>query len=201
MMKPAATAFVALSLCLVAGCNRGAANNTAAANVVHNSPAPAANVSANAVAPAANGTRLALLPNGLEAIEANGRRDTLAFGSPVTTAIAGLNVMYGAPMADEVNTDCGAGATRIVRWSNGLRILAQNDQVQGWEVSAPGIYALGDLQVGMTRAQLEANHASFEQSSLGTEWTVGDGDQTVSGLLGDDGNVRAMWAGLTCHMT
>ena len=48
-------------------------------------------------------------------------------------------------------------------------------------------------QVGVAEA--------FEQTTLGTEWSVGDGDQIVSGLLGDDGNVRAMWAGLTCHMT
>ena len=202
MMKPATAALAAFSLCLVAGCNRGAANNAAGTNVtVSNAAAPIANVSGNAAAPAASRTRLALLPRGLEAIEANGSRDTLDFGAPVATAIAGLTAIYGAPASDNVNSDCGAGPTRIVIWSNGLRILAQNDQLQGWEVDQPGLYALGDLQVGMTRAQLEANQSSFEQTSLGTEWTVGDGDQTVSGLLGDDGNVRAMWAGLTCHMT
>lgn len=202
MMKPATAALAAFSLCLVAGCNRGAANNAAGTNVtVSNAAAPVANASGNVAAPAASRTRLALLPRGLEAIEASGSRDTLDFGAPVATAIAGLTAIYGAPASDTVNSDCGAGPTRIVIWPNGLRILAQNDQLQGWEVDQPGIYALGDLQVGMTRAQLEANQSSFEQTSLGTEWTVGDGVQTVSGLLGDNGNVRAMWAGLTCHMT
>lgn len=202
MMKQAATLLAAVSLCFVAGCNRGGGDNASGKSAnVSNAAAPAANASGNSAAPAAAGVRLALTPSGLEAIAANGQRSPLNFGSPVTSAIAGLTTIYGAPSSDDVNSDCGAGPTRIVIWPNGLRILAQNDQLQGWEVDQPGIYALGDLQVGMTRAQLEANQSSFEQTSLGTEWTVGDGDQTVSGLLGDDGNVRAMWAGLTCHMT
>ncbi len=196
------TLLALVAACGVAGCNRGAGNNATGANAtVSNAAAPVTNAGNSAAVPAANQTRLVLLANGLEAIETNGRRDTLAFGSPVTTAIAGLTSLYGAPASDNVNSDCGAGPTRIVIWSNGLRILAQNDQLQGWEIDQPGIYALGDLQVGMTRAQLEANRATFEQSTLGTEWTVGSGEQAVGGLLGDDGNARAMWAGLTCHMT
>lgn len=202
MMKQTATVLITLSLCLAAGCSRGAGNNAASGNAAKaNASAPAANGSSNAATPAAPQARLALIPGGLEAIEPNGQRSPLNFGSPAATAITGLNAMFGAPTADSVNGDCGAGPTRIVIWSNGLRILAQNDQLQGWEVDQPGLYALGDLQVGMARAALEANQASFEQTTLGTEWTVGDGEQTVSGLLGEDGNVRAMWAGLTCHMT
>lgn len=202
MMKRSATLLVTMSLCLVAGCNRGAGNNAAAANAAKaNAAAPAANASVNAATPAAAQPRLALSPGGLEAIDASGRSSPLNFGSPVATAVTGLNTMFGAPASDNVNTDCGAGPTRIVQWSNGLRILSQNDRIQGWEIDRPGIYALGDLQVGMTRAQLEANQSSFEQTTLGTEWTVGDGEVTVSGLLGENGNVSAMWAGLTCHMT
>lgn len=202
MMKRAATLLVTVSLCLVAGCNRGAGNNASGASASKaNVAAPVANASGNAATPAALQGRLALSPGGLEAIAPNGQRSPLNFGSPVVTAITGLNAMLGAPTADSVNTDCGAGPTRIVQWPNGLRILAQNDRLQGWEVDQPGLYALGDLQVGMIRAALEANQASFEQTTLGTEWTVGDGDQIVSGLLGEDGIVRAMWAGLTCHMT
>jgi hypothetical protein len=189
MMKQSATLLVAVSLCFVAGCNRSTGNNAAANKATTNTVAPAANASVNAAAPAPAPTQvaLALTPGGLEAREAGGRTSPLAFGTPAAQAVQGLTAMFGP--------------TRIVVWSNGLRILAQNDQFQGWEINRPGIYALGDLQVGMTRAQLEANQSSFEQTTLGTEWTVGDGDVTVSGLLGENGNVSAMWAGLTCHMT
>lgn len=202
MAKYLTASLAVLALSLTAGCNRGADNIAAGTNVtVSNASAPAENKSGNAAAPAAAQARLVLLANGLEAVGANGGRETLSFGGPVAGAVARLNGLYGAPASDDVNTDCGAGPTRIVIWSNGLRILAQNDQLQGWEVNQPGLYALGDLQVGMTRAQLEANRATFEQSTLGTEWSVGSGEQVVGGVLGDDGNVRAMWAGLTCHMT
>ena len=191
MAKYLTASLAVLALSLTAGCNRGAGNTASGSNVTVG----------NASAPAAAQARLVLLANGLEAVGANGGRDTLSFGGPVAGAVTRLTGLYGAPASDDVNTDCGAGPTRIVIWSNGLRILAQNDQLQGWEVNQPGLYALGDLQVGMTRAQLEANRATFEQSTLGTEWTVGSGEQVVGGVLGDDGNVRAMWAGLTCHMT
>ena len=207
MIKQSVTILVTLSLCLAAGCNRGAGNAAAANKAAPaNAAAPAANAGANAAAPApaAGGVRLALAPNGLEAIEPGGRNSPLNFGRPVAEAVDGLTRMFGAPSGDSMNSDCGAGPTRIVQWSNGLRILAQNDQMQGWEIDRPGINALGDLQVGMTRAQLEANQASFEQSTLGTEWTVGDGEATVGGLLSDNtpaATVTHMWAGLTCHMT
>ena len=202
MAKYLTASLAVLAISLTAGCNRGAGNNAGGTNVtVSNAAAPAENKSGNAAAPAAAQARLVLLANGVEAVAANGGRETLTFGSPAAAAVTKLNGLYGAPASDDVNSDCGAGPTRIVIWSNGLRILAQNDQLQGWEVDQPGLYALGDLQVGMTRAQLEANRATFEQSTLGTEWLVGTGEQVVGGLLGDDGNVRAMWAGLTCHMT
>lgn len=206
MMKQSAILLATVSLCLFAGCNRGAGNNAAANKAAANAAAPAANASAEAAAsaPAATLPTLALTPAGLEARDAGGRVSPLAFGSPAGQAVQGLTAMFGAPASDSTNSDCGAGPTQIVIWSNGLRVLAQNDQFQGWEIDRPGISALGDLQVGMSRAQLEANQASFEQTTLGTEWTVGDGEVTVSGLLSDNtpaGTVRAMWAGLTCHMT
>lgn len=201
MIKQTTTVFAVLSLCLVAGCNRGAAGNGAKGNAA--APAPAANTAAaNASAPTspASQGRLNLVPAGMEAVQ-GARRDPLAFGSPAAEAVSGLTAMFGAPIEDATNSDCGAGPTRIVRWSNGLRILAQDDKFQGWEIDQAGVSALDDLQVGTTRAQLESNQASFEQTTLGTEWTVGDGDQTVGGLLGANGNVSHMWAGLTCHMT
>ena len=204
MIKQTGMVVTALALCLAAGCNRGGGNNAAAANkAVANAATPAPAANAATPAPAASQVRLELAPGGLDAIEGT-RRSPLAFGSPIATAVTGLTTMFGAPMEDATNSDCGGGPMRIVRWSNGLRVVAQNDQLKGWEINQPGINALGDLHVGTTRAQLEANQASFEQTTLGTEWTVGDGDQTVSGLLSDNtpnGTVTAMWAGDTCHMT
>lgn len=202
MMKQAATLLATVSLCLVAGCNRGSGNNASGASAnVSSAAAPAAKASGNSATPVAAQARLALTPSGLEAIAANGQRSPLNFGSPLAEAIQALTGMIGAPSGWDAYVACGSGADRIEHWSNGLRIISQNGRVVGWEVEQPGLYALGDLQVGMTRVALEANQASFEQTTLGSQWTVGDGDQTVSGLLGEDGKVTRMWAGLTCHMT
>lgn len=201
MIKQTSVVLITMSLCLAAGCNRGSANNSAKAN----SAAAAANASANAATPASavNQGRINMTPGGMEAVQ-GARREALNFGSPAAEAVQGLTAMFGAPIEDATNSECGGGgATRIIRWSNGLRILARGDKFRGWEVQQAGVNALDDLHVGTTRAQLEANQASFETTTLGTEWTVGDGDQTVSGLVSDGAGaaVTAMWAGITCHMT
>lgn len=205
MIKQTAAAVIALSLALTAGCNRNAATNNVAA--AGNAAAPAAaNASApagNVAAPAGNAqVRLGLTATGLEAIEPGGRTSPLAFGSPIALALDGLTRMFGAPSSDATNAECGAGPVRIIQWSNGLSVLAQNDQMQGWQIERPGVSVLGDLQVGAARAAVQAKQATFEQSSLGAEFSIGSGEETVGGLMTDDtpgGTVSTMWAGLTCQ--
>ena len=202
MKRQTATALLTIALCL-GGCNRGGTANKSANATAPKAAAPAAPATSNAAADPVADVQIVLTPTGMEARQA-GQAERLNFGSPADSTVLIFTGKFGEPIEDATNSECGAGPTRIVRWSNGFRILAQNGQFKGWETDQPGLNALGDLHVGMTRAQLEGNQASFEQTSLGTEWTVGDGDVTVSGLLSDNspnGTVTHMWAGLTCHMT
>jgi hypothetical protein len=208
MTRRTTAVLVSLSLCLAAGCNRGSNNSAGAGNKGANAAAPAANASTNtgatAATPGASQARLSLQPGGLEA-EAAGRKSPLNFGSSISEALTGLTAMFGPPLEDATNSECGGGeAVRIIRWSNGLRILAQGDRFLGWETDQPGLSAPGGLHVGMTRTELEANPSTFEQTSLGTEWMVGDGEVNVRGLFSDNtpgARVTHMWAGITCHMT
>lgn len=210
MIKQSTAVLVTLSLCLAA-CNRGDGNassssaNAAAANdSAAAAPAPAGNKAA-----AATGVALALDGEGLRAVEEeNGRTSLLPFGSPVEQAIDGLNRIFGAaPTDDGTNDECGGGGqpgtTRIVQWGNAFRILARDGKFTGWEVREPPHGTMNGIGVGSTRAQLdEAFDPSVEESTLGTEFTTGEGEDAIGGLLsaeGADGRVTSMWAGDTCH--
>lgn len=208
MIKRSGIVLVGLSLCLAAGCNRGAGNNGAkAANTATaNAAAAAANSAAPAGQPRSQAT-LGLAPEGLQAIDTHsGSTRMIAFGTPIDDALRGLTGLIGAPANDATNSECGAGPTRIVQWNNGLMVLAQNNQFQGWMIDQPSITMMNGIGVGSTRAQLDqAFNPEVEQSTLGTEFSFGDVGEdgyATGGLLsaeGGDGRVTAMWSGLTCH--
>lgn len=213
MIKPAATILLTLSFCLTAGCNRSdgeaSSRNSAAGNSSANAAAPAEANSANAAAPAAaggqGGVKLALDSEGLRAVEGpNGRTSLLAFGDPVDQAIAGLNIIFGsAPSDDGTNEECGGGAARIVQWNNGFSILAQDGKLAGWEAQQAGPTTTNGIGVGSSRAQLDgAFQPTVEQSTLGTEFRIGEDEGAIGGLLsadGPQGRVTSLWAGFTCH--
>lgn len=203
MIRQSATIALALTLCLAPGCNRDGGNK--ASNGANAAPANSATGNASAAKAHDSGVVLALDPEGLRAIQtASGSTRLLAFGSSVDDAVRGLNVMFGSsPSEDGTNSECGGGPARIIQWSNGFSILAQDGKLAGWEVSQAGPTTMNGIGVGSTRAQLdEAFEPKVEQSSLGTEFSAGDGEQAYGGLLsgdGPDGRVTAMWAGFTCH--
>lgn len=213
MSKSSATFLITLSLCLTA-CNRGGGNNSAAAPIGNNAAVPAAQAnSASAAGPAqkdsAPGVAIALDGEGLRAVETeSGRTSLLAFGSPLDQALDGLNRIFGAPPSEDgTNDECGGGdggpTTRIIQWANGFQILSREGKFSGWEIRQAGSTTMNGIGIGSTRAELdEAFDPGVEQSSLGTEFGIGEGDDSIGGLLsadGPSGRVTTMWAGHTCH--
>ena len=186
------TALALVALMAVAACDRSA------------TPAPA-EPATPAVTPAAEAPGM---PDGGLAIEAEGLRlfdDTgaaraIPFGTPQATAIAAVAASIGGA-APEVTTneECGAGPTQFAEFSNGLQLLFQNDQLQGWFVDEAGVTTVDGMGVGSTRASIEGSRTveMQEDSTLGAEFSSGD----VGGFLTDatpQGTVTSLSAGLTC---
>ncbi len=204
---------LALVLLAAAGCsgsNGGNDSAKAGAVTVNNAAAPAAPVggqapgNAAATAAAPRDTALALTSEGLQAVDAqSGRTSMIAYGRPMDEVIGAVSRITGErPTGDSVNNDCGAGPTRIVQFGDGLSLLGQEDRFAGWSVDEAGHTTLNGIGVGTTRAALVESQARVEQSTLGTEWGIGEGENALGGLLSDDspnGRVTALWAGLTCH--
>jgi hypothetical protein len=213
MIKQSCTAALALSLCLTAGCSRAeTGDNSAQVAVTRNDAATApatappndAAAAADAQAPAAKAV-VALDPGGLRAVDpASGSTRLIAFGSPADQAVEALSRLFGArPREDGVNEECGGGPARIVQWANGLGIQAEEGRFTGWQSDKAGLTTMNGIGVGSTRAELDAAFKpAVDEFTLGTEFAIGEGDQSWGGLLsgpGRNARIEAIWAGGTCH--
>lgn len=143
---------------------------------------------------------LAIEAEGLRIFDDTGAARAIPFGTPQATAIATVAASVGGA-APEVttNSECGAGATQFAEFSNGLQLLFQNNQFQGWFVDEAGVTTVDGMGVGSTRASIESSRTVEMQadSTLGDEFTSGD----VGGFLTDatpQGTVTSLYAGLTC---
>jgi hypothetical protein len=143
---------------------------------------------------------LAIEAEGLRLFDDAGAARAIPFGTPQATAIQVVAASVGGA-APEVttNTECGAGATQFAEFSNGLQLLFQNGQFQGWFVDEAGTTTVDGVGVGSTRASIESSRTVEidADSTLGIEFTSGD----IGGFLTDatpQGTVTSLYAGLTC---
>lgn len=143
---------------------------------------------------------LAIEAEGLRLFDDTGAARAIPFGTPQATAISTVAASVGGA-APEVTTneECGAGATQFAQFSNGLQLLFQNDQFQGWFVDKAGLTTADGMGVGSTRASIEDSRSVTvdAESTLGVEFDSGD----VGGFLTDatpQGTVTGLYAGLTC---
>jgi hypothetical protein len=143
-----------------------------------------------------------LRDDGLHMVVYAGDSD-LKFGTPMKDAIAAIDGMLGPGSKPETNSECGAGPIAFVKWPDGFSGLFQDGRFVGWSVddgSAKGAYVTDKaVGVGSTRAELLAAYpdVKIEESTLGTEFTVGDYDGLLQGK-GGEAKVGALWAGTSC---
>ena len=117
------------------------------------------------------------------------------FGRAEAGTVAAVSRLLGAgPVETATIEECGAGPVKAVRWANGLSLNFQEGTFLGW-VSGKGRGAAATTSSGLgpgtERAALQG--ARFEETSLGTEFEAGG----VFGLI-EGGEVRLIWAGVTC---
>lgn len=188
-----ALAFVAVAA--LAACDRSQA--PAAAEPA----APAATPAADDTGPSESDGGLAIEAEGLRMFSPSGSAREIPFGSPQETTIGLVVGFLGAREAPQVttNSECGAGPIQFAEFSNGLQLLFQNDQFQGWFVREAGITTVDGMGVGSTRASIEESRTIEMQddSTLGAEFDSGG----VGGFLegsGSTATVSGLYAGLTC---
>ena len=202
--------WIGAALALLGGCQRNSGNEAAPANngaAVNAVAANSAAGAANAVAPEApprTGLELRLAGGGLTAGQPGLHPSQVhEFGMPRAAAVAAIAAIRGAPTGEDANQECGAGPMQFTRFGN-LTLNFQNGRWVGWDLSgppaSPPLRTEWDLGIGSARADLDdgdRDQAVVSQTSLGTEFSVGDIHGLLSGPAAN-ATVTHMWAGTDC---
>jgi hypothetical protein len=212
MFMKAATTLIAMSaLVLVAGCNRGAGNNSANASKAP-ANAAASNNAASANAAADHGDdhgeekdkpTLVLDSNG---ILAGGTEESrVAFGSNSADTIGRVTPLLGKLYDKDESKECGAGPMEFANWGK-VVLMFMDGKFVGWEQreasDEPWIGTPGGVTIGTPRSELQTSFGAapkVEKTSLGHEFNAAG----FTGLLSSDkpdAKVTALWAGTNCIM-
>jgi hypothetical protein len=215
-MLPAVLTLAAASVACSPSANKSAngtaTNNAATANAAAAQPG-------NAATPAANGS--AALPPELQAKAGrNGQQlhlaeggftwgspglhhaNTIEFGQAQADVTRALSDILGPPSRTGRNAECPTGAVDVATFGT-LDVHFQDGKFVGWVLDGqmnPVLETYHGLKIGQARGEISAGdgeETSFEQSSLGSEFSAGG----VGGMLdgsGPNAKVSTLFSGVTC---
>lgn len=189
-------AFVALGLTACGPAAEPPADAPAAATPA---PAPAAQGAAYAPTEALLAKDSVTFPNPA----GRGTGFTATFGQPQADVISSLTIFRGAPPEVTQNSECGAGPLTFASWGDGFQLLFQEGAFAGWFAhdDAPrGFTTETGIGIGSTVAQLRAAHPglTLTDGSLGPEFAADD-VFGIASAMGPEGEINALWAGVSCN--
>jgi hypothetical protein len=162
---------------------------------------------AKADGPAAATTAVSLDGEGLRFVDkASGKATLLAFGVPRGQAEEALARVAGTLDDRSSNEECGAGPMEFTRF-DAMTLNFQDGKFAGWflgnEPGADQYSTMSGIAVGTTRAKASesATLVAVEDSTLGEEFSIGEGDNVVGGMFaapGDTAKIDALFAGTNC---
>lgn len=162
---------------------------------------------AKADGPAAATLAIALDGEGLRFIDkASGKASLLAFGTPRAQAESALANVEGKEDDRSSNEECGAGPMQFTRY-DAMTLNFQDGKFVGWflgnEPGASNYSTVSGIAIGTTRAKAAESTTivDLEDSTLGEEFSIGTGDNTVGGMFAEPGaaaKVDALFAGTNC---
>lgn len=186
---------------LVTACGQPTEESTPAKPAPSAAPAQPAPPAAPAT-PAASAGAVSLDQEGLRLVSETGSTRLVAFETATADAVAALSSVLGNPADRSTNSECGAGPTEFVSWSNDLDALFLDGKFAGWSAgqgSGGKVTTMDGIGVGSTRQQLTESFGDLkvEESTLGIEFNAG----VISGILDKDGpagKVETIWGGTSC---
>ena len=162
---------------------------------------------AKADGPAATTTAVSLDGEGLRFIDkASGKASLLAFGVPRAQAEEALAGVMGTLDDRSTNEECGAGTMDFTRF-DAMTLNFQQGKFVGWflgdEPGADQYSTLSGIAIGTTRAKAaeSVKLVAIEDSTLGEEFSLGEGENAVGGMFaapGDTAKIDALFAGTNC---
>lgn len=162
---------------------------------------------AKADGPAAATTAVGLDGEGLRFIDkATGKASLLGFGVPRAQAEEALARVMGTLDDRSTNEECGAGTMEFTRF-DAMTLNFQQDKFVGWflgnEPGADQYSTMSGIAIGTTRAKAgeSIKLVAIEDSTLGEEFSLGEGENVVGGMFaapGEAAKIDALFAGTNC---
>lgn len=162
---------------------------------------------AKADGPAAATTAVSLDGEGLRFVDkASGKASLLAFGVPRAQAEEALARVTGKADDRSTNEECGAGPMEFTRY-DAMTLNFQDGKFAGWflgnEPGADAFSTMSGIAIGTTRAKAgeSVSIVMAEDSTLGEEFSIGTGDNSIGGMFaepGDTAKIDALFAGTNC---
>ena len=187
---------------LLAACNPAAEKAPVDAD-----PAPPPVPEAKNDGPNAATTAVSLDGEGLRFVDkTSGKASLLAFGVPRAQAETALSNVAGKEDDRSTNAECGAGAMEFTRY-DAMTLNFQDGKFAGWflgnEPGADQYSTMSGIAVGTSRAEAAASVrlVAIEDSTLGEEFSLGEGERAVGGMFaapGDSAKIDALFAGVNC---
>jgi len=156
---------------------------------------------------AAATTAVGLDGEGLRFIDkATGKASLLAFGTPRAQAEEALARVMGTLDDRSTNEECGAGTMEFTRF-DAMTLNFQQNKFVGWflgnEPGADHYATMSGVAIGTTRAKAgeSVKLVAIEDSTLGEEFSLGEGENVVGGMFaapGDAAKIDALFAGTNC---
>lgn len=202
MRRPTTLIFNGVLIGLLAAC-QPAADRAPADKEPAAPPIP----EAKADGPAAATTAMVLDGEGIRFVDkASGKSYLMAFGSTGPQTDNEMRRVAGNADDRSTNEECGAGPMEFARY-DAMTLNFQGGKFVGWflgnEPGADQYSTMSGIAVGTTRARAaeSVKLVAIEDSTLGEEFSLGEGEKAVGGMFaapGDSAKIDALFAGVNC---
>ncbi|MBK5208185.1 MAG: hypothetical protein JJE44_01610 [Flavobacteriaceae bacterium] len=167
-----------------------------------------------------NKEALVLTTDALQLVDQiTGSSNELPFGMPQNQLIEIINNTFQSKAVSfGINTECGAGPLKMVKWNNGLTLVFQENNTkstepktdwlfEGWYVDggidiegAQKLTTMAGIGIGSTLAEM---HSAYEievkETSLGQEFSTASGLYGILDGAGKNAKIIYLWSGVSCN--
>jgi hypothetical protein len=155
---------------------------------------------------------LALSTHSIQIItKSTGSTRELVFQSPFKQTVVTVERILEEKPIIVTNSECGAGVLKMASWDNGLTLVFQEDETDGWlfvgwaanqpKKAALALTTMAGIGVGSTRKETESVYViTVAKTTLGYEFSVKS--NALFGIFdGPDENatITNMWSGVSCN--
>lgn len=141
---------------------------------------------------------VALASDELTLTNPNGGSRRLSFGAEKAATIASASKTLGSPMEQSTNTECGAGPLDYALYRDGMTLFFKDGKFAGWDLDGsenPRFVTASGVTIGLKEGELALlGDLRIKNTSIGREFRIGK----LAGILGREGRVSNVWAGVTC---